>query len=913
MKDGGLKEGIRAEATEVKNKSWLESAAGTEETLDQGRFTLRFRDVVAAERDYLERRRARNGMPDLDALPEIAGICLSGGGVRSATFNLGVLQALIATRPPAARGGDSASWMQRFDYLSTVSGGGFIGSCLTSLLTQEQEAGGEDASTKAEVELTADKSPFVGLHEEAGYKPAAKTRLSVRHQMHHLRTHGEYLVPRRRALSRDVQRAIGSVAAGLLHSTGLFVLSFVGVVAAILVLLCVFDPGLRQLLPEAAKTAAVDANVWDGELLHLPDYLIAAVSSWADQHVGVPMRLIHASVRPGLSWLGAGAAVGALWCALWLTFAVPRCLRLQDRDAYRPPASTRSGWTGEDEHEARFVRRFNLWSVVLALALAVALGAYQVGHLGEPHFLVGAWLPAAFALGGLLLTHLWTQIEESFRELRPDRQGRLRRSLFGSLQGAATWGFVVAWLAPPLLVVLLALGEMPISFLALVFLVVGYRASRQAGDSPVRRRLSTQHLHWIATLGMVLFLTLLFAGTSSKLVAALGRDELEAWLVGIAFAALGSFLFFSNLIDPNRVSLHYFYRDRLSEAYLRTYARFRRSEEGAHQGMPLRVLRDDTELKLCQLGDGHRGPYHLIVAALNLRGSDELNRKTFLSEHFLFSRDYVGSRVTGYVRTPTYRRGETKLARAMTISAAAVGSAIGRHSFLAQAFFTTLFNARLGYWMENPWFYRGGGQPEKPVTSWSWYFLLEMFGVTTARERLVNLSDGGHTGDNLGLMPLLDRRCSLVVVCDAEADEDYAFKSFNNALRMAFVEQNIRIDIDLTPIRRCCEADGFGLLNERGVVEGRIYYPRTEHQAASEGRLLYVKASVPQALAAQEEEDCDDPQQAAERVPVQVLSFRQLFPAFPHQGTVDQQFNDAQFEAYRALGAYVGGHLCRAL
>ena len=49
----------------------------------------------------------------------ITGLCISGGGIRSATFGLGVLQGL------AQKG-----LLGRFDYLSTVSGGGYIGSWL---------------------------------------------------------------------------------------------------------------------------------------------------------------------------------------------------------------------------------------------------------------------------------------------------------------------------------------------------------------------------------------------------------------------------------------------------------------------------------------------------------------------------------------------------------------------------------------------------------------------------------------------------------------------------------------------------------------------------------------------------------------------------------------------------------------
>jgi hypothetical protein len=51
---------------------------------------------------------------------DLTGLAISGGGIRSATFALGVLQAFAFT-----------GLLRRFDYLSTVSGGGYIGSWLS--------------------------------------------------------------------------------------------------------------------------------------------------------------------------------------------------------------------------------------------------------------------------------------------------------------------------------------------------------------------------------------------------------------------------------------------------------------------------------------------------------------------------------------------------------------------------------------------------------------------------------------------------------------------------------------------------------------------------------------------------------------------------------------------------------------
>ncbi|GIW54783.1 MAG: hypothetical protein KatS3mg082_1187 [Nitrospiraceae bacterium] len=58
----------------------------------------------------------------IHALPHgRAALCLSGGGIRSATFGLGVIQGLARV-----------NLLDKFDYLSTVSGGGYIGSWLTA-------------------------------------------------------------------------------------------------------------------------------------------------------------------------------------------------------------------------------------------------------------------------------------------------------------------------------------------------------------------------------------------------------------------------------------------------------------------------------------------------------------------------------------------------------------------------------------------------------------------------------------------------------------------------------------------------------------------------------------------------------------------------------------------------------------
>ena len=93
------------------------------------------RPIAAADEDIrdaefsaeVRQRREVAGVEKSD--PLTWGLALSGGGIRSATFCFGLLRAL-------AKNG----LLKRFDYLSTVSGGGYIGSMLGRLYSKETPA-----------------------------------------------------------------------------------------------------------------------------------------------------------------------------------------------------------------------------------------------------------------------------------------------------------------------------------------------------------------------------------------------------------------------------------------------------------------------------------------------------------------------------------------------------------------------------------------------------------------------------------------------------------------------------------------------------------------------------------------------------------------------------------------------------
>ena len=109
-------------------------------------YTDSLTEIIKEEKKYIDAKRKKltydceNSQNVLNPkIENLTGICFSGGGIRSATFNLGVIQGFTKNDK-----------FEKFDYMSTVSGGGYIGSCLSSLLCNE----GVDVDKK--------KSPFVG-------------------------------------------------------------------------------------------------------------------------------------------------------------------------------------------------------------------------------------------------------------------------------------------------------------------------------------------------------------------------------------------------------------------------------------------------------------------------------------------------------------------------------------------------------------------------------------------------------------------------------------------------------------------------------------------------------------------------------------------------------------------------------
>src|SRR3954469_10105744 len=106
------------------------------------------------------------GSPDDGAEPyivqiaqDLTGLALSGGGIRSATFNLGLLQGL-AERKLAKKNDADRSLLDLFDYVSTGSGGGYIGSFWSAWRARHEGGALFPTDRSARQESEAQCEPF---------------------------------------------------------------------------------------------------------------------------------------------------------------------------------------------------------------------------------------------------------------------------------------------------------------------------------------------------------------------------------------------------------------------------------------------------------------------------------------------------------------------------------------------------------------------------------------------------------------------------------------------------------------------------------------------------------------------------------------------------------------------------------
>ncbi|MCA9120292.1 MAG: patatin-like phospholipase family protein [Planctomycetaceae bacterium] len=379
---------------------------------------------------------------------------------------------------------------------------------------------------------------------------------------------------------------------------------------------------------------------------------------------------------------------------------------------------------------------------------------------------------------------------------------------------------------------------------------------------------------------------------SSVVLAADQKLRLN-WFCGTAPV----FLFLLLIVNLNATSLHGFYSHEISKMWLDDVP-----------GMP------ETGVTLAKLNTVDAGfPYHLISATWHRLGRRETAKDSSSRELFLFSHLFCGTDRLGYASTASYMRGQYVLADALGVSGGALSPLQVNQPLVM--LLLILANVRLGQWIDNPSVQRAAWTKHLPFSSYLPYMplkmLLSMLWKAEDRDRCF-LSDGGLY-ENLGIEPLLRRRCKLIIAIDAGQDEEYEFGDLSKLIRWAQVRHGVRLeavdvaacDIDLSPLipslknsEACSHVVGVRKDQDGGLswapqpVSGthhlvfRIRYPQ-ELNSPQDAYLVYVKSSI----------TGDEPQA--------LLGHLRRNKSFPHDSTTNQYFDSTTFESYRHLGSHM--------
>jgi hypothetical protein len=712
---------------------------------------------------------------------DVIGLALSGGGIRSATFNFGLLQEL-----------HSRNLLAMFDYLSTVSGGGYIGAFWSAWL-QRARVRGDHRLFPARAQVSAHD---YNRHDSA--------------EERHLREFSGFLAPRWGVFEVETWTAIVALIAGLVPSVltalsviGLLLLGWLSLTFPLAV------PGWAALVTIGGITAG--ALAWFELLWH--SVKVDSAGSLATLprpgQTLSPTSQDTANRRAERRWY-LGFAALAFVAVLFVFTRLP------------------VAWLG-DLDKAPGLERW--WSMVLGdsardgFAWSRSLFTFSL-----------VWLGVAF---GLVLLRLVFPL--AVKRWSARTMAAFDRVVMRLLGLAAFWaGAAVVWHltmnAANLLSYIAAAALASGGAFALLRNWIGV-ALRRPEDGGVLTRLKPYLPQVLAYVTIVL--TAILVG--QLLIRIGGTDWLSWWATG------GVMLLFVTLtlfINPAEYGLHAFYRDRLSRAF--SGACNLEAGQGAEDNRATDARVGDDP-PLCTLVPR---PLHLVCCAANDLSGDMVEtlargaRSAVLSRHGLSVGDYSRPAVN------------VTLGAAITASAAAFNSNMGMVSMRvgpAVSFLMTALNLRLGLWVRHPaassevdrrWpgllIYRemfgltsaSGriGRVERPVAA-NTKPGPELIVPSLMRD--LHLSDGAHF-ENLSLYELVRRHCRYILVSDCGADPTVAFDDLGNAVRRVREDFGVDISIDVTPLRP--NATG---VSERHVAIGTIHYSSLDR-----GIVIYIKPTL---------------------------------------------------------------------
>ncbi|MEA2558859.1 MAG: hypothetical protein QOH06_363 [Acidobacteriota bacterium] len=842
-------------------------------------------------------------------------LCFSGGGIRSATFGLGIIQGL-------ARHG----MLRRFDFLSTVSGGGYLGSWLTGWIYRiRQQLPGQDPDAAIQqVESRLRSLPDSPLEPEP---------MPVRH----LRSYSRYMSPKPGLLSADTWTLIAIFLRNLILNW----LVLLPLLAAVLMIprisVILVRLGTRPWF-QAREDLILQAVFWAAVLLgSCAIAYIGANRPGLGEDSTFPQRL--RSQEWFLTLCLLPLALMAVLITLYWAWIRSRGTPLDGLSfvilGFEIPPWAGFILFGVLLHFGGFLlsrmwvrkRALGELSIVLltgALGGAVAWLAASRLFPAIDNVLVSA-LYVCFAAPLLLFlflvaTTLFVGLS-SYYTTDADREWLARCGGWLLIAIAARVAFSSIVLFGPVAVLKFVVWVSSIGGISgLITLLLG-RSGKTEGkkDGQEQKQSKTSDLLdkllvFAAPIFAVSILVLLSLGTTVLIRWLTGRGGSEdiwwplrvvysspGWVVFAVLAGLGLIGGLMGwFVDINRFSLHASYRDRLIRAYLGA------SRGNERRPNPFTGFDERDNIQMWALR-GNR-PFHVVNIALNLVAGKDLAWQDRKAETFTVSPLHAGSFRLGYRDSAEYGRHRDSdiaisLGTSIAISGAAASPNMGYHSSPVVTFLLALFNVRLGWWLGNPGRFGdrtfntpGPRFAPRPLFS-------EAFGLTDSEHPYVYLSDGGHF-ENLGLYEMILRRCHFIVVSDGGQDPRFTFEDLGNALSKARVDLGVPIKFEKILMRRARPQEKESYDATRGdstqpyCAIARICYSCVDGLTdgrVEDGLLLYIKPSL----------------NGTE--PADVFNYSKLHPLFPHEPTSDQLYTESQFESYRELGSHVMGTILEGL
>jgi hypothetical protein len=783
----------------------------------------------------------------IDAHPmELAALCLSGGGIRSATFALGAMQGL-------ARFG----LLEHFHYLSTVSGGGYIGSWLSAWRS-----------------LHSDQSVFAALN-------AAEREGRDRPQIAGLRADSNYLTPTLGLLSADTWTVIALYVRNLLLNWLLFFPFFAGCLLFPHLCYAILnyshehyfrpDPFLAAgcVLLTLSLSFAVFGRfsmyerwISKGRFLMLVlAPLVASAASFTTAAVFWGHRGSGGFCVDPLALL-VGAAVGAsIYAISWVV-----------------------GRTAAGKRGGKILPKDLLAWIVAGgiVGMLIAVGIQFMAWWSDHTTAIVVLGPSAVVISYLIGDIAYAGAASFSPRGNIDREWLARAA--GWLSAVAViWALIsgVALYAHyGLALPRTGLGVGGVSGIVTLFLgSSGLTAATKAAEA--MKNVSLSRIASAAAVIFALILAALLSLAGQKAAELLGSDPASPSIAidGVLLIVLvGGAFFVSLFVNVNRFSLHALYRNRLVRAFLGSAHAAERHPDpftGFDPG-------DDVPMAEVVPITGQSRLFHVINTALNVVSAENPAWQERKAESFVITRLFSGNPIVRYQPTASYgdRRGGISLGTAMAISGAAVSPNQGYNSSPLIGFLLMLFNVRLGWWLGNP------REKHFALEGPTWGIvpaLKELAGATTDEGEWVYLSDGGHF-ENLGLYEMIRRRCRFIVISDASCDPDCMFEDLGNATRKIYIDFGVSIEFDKLSIRPRQTPPAAGV----SCAIGTIKYPGSDRL----GWLLYIKPGY----------------HGTERADIR--SYAAAHGQFPHESTTEQWFSESQLESYRALGANVVELIC---